>query len=282
MNKSASNAVRILLVGAGGQVGRRVNELLRLSGHTVLAVTGWDLTVAGSAKGLAEDCDVLMSCAGASVSMRAKDKRGFSSVDPVIHKQLLKETLRAGAYRFVYLSVHVEEGYAHTAYVRAHESFVEELRQTSLSSTVVRPTGIFSAFEDLLPMARKGFLPLIGNGLARTNPIDPQDVAELMVRYVAAGPLDLPCGGPDIPTRRQINQIIGEAAGKPNAWMPNAPPGLVRMEGRLVRPFHSRIAELMEFYSAVATQDCIAPQLGMRRMSEYFGVVPARLAFQAT
>jgi uncharacterized protein YbjT (DUF2867 family) len=281
-SKSANEGVRVLLVGAGGQVGRRVHELLRLACHSVKAATGRDLTVPGAAAGLAEGCDVVMSCAGASVSMGAPDKRGYLDVDPVIHEQLLAETLRAKAYRFVYLGVHTEEGYTHTAYVRAHEKFVVALRRSALSATVIRPTGIFSAFEDLMPMARKGFCPLIGNGLARTNPIDPQDVAELMVRYVAAGPTDLPCGGPEVLTRRQINEIVAQAAGKPGAWMPKAPAGFVRMEARVVRLFHPRVADLMEFFSEVATQDCIAPALGKRRMAEYFGVVPARLAVQAT
>ena len=262
-------------------MGRRVLALLREAGLAVEPVTGKDLTVEGASVGLAEGCDVVVSCAGASVSMGAVDRRGYMQVDPVIHQNLLKETLRAGAQRFVYLSVHLEESYAGTAYARAHESFVESLRRAPVSSTVVRPTGIFSAFEDLLPMARKGILPLIGNGLARTNPIDPQDVAELVAGCVKAGPADLPCGGPEVLTRKQINQIVGLAAGKPHAWMPKAPAGLVRMEAKAVRLFHPRMADLMEFFSLVATNDCIAPALGKRRLSEYFGVVPARLAVQA-
>ena len=202
--------------------------------------------------------------------MGAKDKRGYGQVDPVLNRNLLEESLRAGAKRFVYLSVHVQEGYAHTAYVRAHESFVEYLRKAPISSTVIRPNGIFSEFEDLLPMARKGILPLIGNGLARTNPIDPQDVAELVVKCLSAGPADLPCGGPEVFTRAQINEIVGRSVGKPKAWMPKVPAGLVRVEARLVSHFNPRIGELMEFFSAVATQDCIAPIQGQRRMADYY------------
>lgn len=261
-------------------MGRRVHQLLNAAGHQVRAITGQDLTQEGAAVGLAEGCEVVLSCAGASVSMNAPDKRGYEQVDPVIHQQLLTEALRAHAYRFVYLSVHLEESYAHTAYVRAHESFVETLRQAPISSTVIRPTGIFSAFEDLLPMARKGYLPLVGSGLARTNPIDPQDVAELMVKYLNAGPADLPCGGPEVMTRAEINRILGHAAGSPEAWMPKAPAGLVRMQAKLVRRFHPRMADLMEFFSEICNCNCVAPQLGRRTMGEYFGVVPARLAVQ--
>jgi uncharacterized protein YbjT (DUF2867 family) len=149
------------------------------------------------------------------VSLGAREKRGYGQVDPVLHLNLLEESLRAGTKRFVYLSVNVQEGYAHTAYLRAHERFVDALRKAPIASTVIRPTGIFSAFEDLLPMARKGILPLIGNGLARTNPIDPQDVAELVVKCLSSGPADLPCGGPEVFTRAQINEIVGRSAGKP-------------------------------------------------------------------
>lgn len=262
----------VLLTGAGGQVGRRVLALMREAGYQVRAVSGrdFDLTKAGAAQGLAEGCEAVVSCAGASVSMRAPDKRRYAQVDPVIHEALLREALRAKAYRFVYLGVHVEESYAHTAYVRAHESFVAALRQAPISSTVIRPTGIFSAFEDLLPMARKGFLPLIGTGLARTNPIDPQDVAELIVKYVSSGPVDLACGGPEILTRAQINQSVAEAVGRKKVWMPKAPDWLVRAEAKLVSPFHPRLADLMEFFSIVGSNDCIAPALGHRRLADYW------------
>ena len=273
--------MKVLLAGAGGQVGRRVHQLLRQASIPVRTISGRDLTVAGAAEGLAEGCDVVVSCAGASVSLGARDKRSYGQIDPVINGALLKESLRAGAYRFVYLGVHALEHYAHTAYVKAHESFVESLRQAPVSSTAIRPTGIFSAFEDLLPMARKGVLPLVGNGLARTNPIDPQDVAELMVRYLEVGPADLPCGGPEILTRKDINRIVGQSVGRPNAWMPGIPAAVVRLEAKAVRLFHPRMADLMEFFSEVATTDCIAPALGERRLSDYFGAVPAKLADQA-
>ena len=223
-----------------------------------------------AAEGLAEGCDVVISCAGASIPIKEPDKRRYADIDPVIHQALLREALRAKAHRFVYWSVHVEAGYAHTAYVKAHESFVASLRKAPISSTVVPPTGIFSAFEDLLPMARCGVLPLIGTGLARTNPIDPRDVAGLMLKNLTAGPADLPCGGPEILTRAQINQILAQVVGRTKVWMPKAPAWLVRMEAKLVSPFHPRMADLMEFFSAVGTTDGIAPALGERRLADYW------------
>lgn len=277
--------MRILLAGASGQVGRRLLPLLNQAGHEVLPLSGrsFDLTQATFIQQLSEKIsrstfDLILSCAGASVSLSSPDRRPYSQVDPVIHQSLLDLAVTNNVPRFVYLSVHVEDGYQHTAYVRAHESFVQQLRSAPISSTVVRPTGIFSAFEDLLPLARRGITPLIGSGSARTNPIHPADVATLMVQQLQSGPAEISCGGPEILTRRQINEILLASCGRKSGWMPSLPASVVRLEAKLAGLFHPRLGELMEFFSFVATQDCIAPQHGSRRLSDYFSASPEQPA----
>lgn len=266
--------MKVLLAGAGGQVGRRVHQLLLAKGHEVNALTGLDLTRPHSAAGVAAGCQVAVSCAGGSVSLAHPERRGYRQVDPLIHAALLPEIQRAGIKRFVYLGVHIEEGYRNTAYVEAHERVVDMLRAAALDFTVVRPTGIFTAFEDLLPLARWRLCPQIGGGLARTNPIDPQDVAELIVDHLLAGPADLPCGGPETFTRRQIQEVVCG----PGVWMPVVPPGLLHVQSRLVGLFHPRLRDLIDFFAAVSTHDAIAPATGKRRLADYFA---ARLAVQA-
>ncbi len=264
--------MNILLAGAGGQVGRRVLSLLQEAGHVVQAVSGRhrDLTQPGAARGLGEGNQVFVSCAGASVSIGAKDKRPYSEVDPAIHAGLIAEAERTGVRRFVYLGVHAAPHYTECAYMEAHEAVGRMLRGSRLSYTIVRPTGIFSAFADLLPMAKRGVLPLIGSGEAKTNPIDPQDVAEIVVRHLEDGPAEVACGGPEVMTRREVNLCLAKAVGRPEAWMPKAPGWLVRAEAKGVRLINPRMAELMEFFSLVASADAVAPALGRRRMSEYF------------
>lgn len=213
--------------------------------------------------------------------MNSPERRSYLAVDPVLNTNLLEESLRAGAYRFVYLGVHTEETYAHTRYIEAHEQFCRRLAQTGINSTVVRPTGIFSAFEDLLPMARLGLLPLIGSGSARTNPIDPQDVAELIVGCLEDGPASLPCGGPEILTRRRINEIVATSVGRSRPFMPSMPEAIARLQSRAAGLWSARLGELIEFFSAVAVTDAIAPPLGQRKLEAYFLPVPARLSVQA-
>jgi uncharacterized protein YbjT (DUF2867 family) len=262
--------MKILLAGAGGQVGRRVRALLEGAGHDVAIVTGKDLTPPDAARGLAEGREAIVSCAGASISTNAPDKRPYSTVDPAIHRNLILEAKRCGVRRFVYLGVHTEPHYADCRYIIAHEAVRAMLADSEMDFTVVRPTGIHSAFADLIPFAKKGFLPLVGNGMARTNPIDPQDVAEVMFANLMEGPKDVACGGSETLTRRQINGVIAKAAGKDGVFMPSIPPSLMRWEGKLAGLFHPRMGELLEFFSMVATADCIAPPLGRRSMASYF------------
>jgi uncharacterized protein YbjT (DUF2867 family) len=261
--------MKILLAGAGGQVGRRLAAILNARGHDVRGITGLDLTVANSCANLADGVDTVVSCLGASVSFSHKDRRGFTEIDPIANGNLLREAERARVRRFVYLSVHLEEGYRRTAYIEAHESFVRELRQSRLTHTVVRPTGIHSAFADLLPFARRGMLPLMGGGTARTNPIDPLDVAEIMAAHLADGPLDVPCGGPEILTRREINSVLAASVGR-DVWMPELPRWLVAAESKLFGLPHPRAGQLLEFFNAVARVDCVAPALGTRRLQDFY------------
>lgn len=275
--------MRILFAGATGQVGRRLLKLLPHDGHEVNSISGrsLDLTQALAGQQLSEilsanNFDAVISCAGASVWLASPDKRPYSKIDLHINQVLLEAALARRVPRFLYLSVHVEDSYKHTAYVRAHESFVQQLRSAPISSTVIRPTGIFSAFEDLLPLARRGIAPLIGDGSARTNPIHPFDVAKLLAQNVESGPAEFSCGGPQILSRRQINEILlascgrGSSFGRYAGWMPALPASVVRLEAKLAGLFHPRLRELMEFFSAVATHDCIAPVHGRKRLSEFF------------
>lgn len=262
--------MKILLAGAGGQVGRRVRALLEAGGHDVAAISGKDLTPRDSAKGLAEGRELIVSCAGASVSTNAPDKRPYSVVDTAIHRNLILEAKRCGIKRFVYLGVHTQPHYADCRYIIAHEAVRAMLVDGEMDFTVIRPTGIYSAFADLLPFAQKGVLPLVGDGTAKTNPIDPQDVAEVLVAHLKAGPKDVPCGGPEVLTRRQVNEVIVKAAGKDKVFMPKLPAWLMRMEGKAIGIFHPRMGELLEFFSMVATGDSVAPALGKRSMTSYF------------
>ncbi len=278
--------MRVLLAGATGAIGSEILALLEAAGHAVrtlsrdparaerLRARGHEVVVADATREdqvltAAHGVDVVISALGANVGLGLRERRSFRAVDLVANANLLASAESGGVPRFVYVGVHVGPGYAETRYVKAHESFVGRLSAARITSTVVRPTGVFSALAPLVEMARKGRMPLIGDGAARTNPIHPADVAEACLRHLAEGPGDVSVGGPEVLTRRAIAERAFEAVGKPPRFVP-VPAWYLRFMGGTVGLVHPRLGEMMQFAAAVGTSEGVAPPVGSRTIGAYF------------
>ncbi len=282
---------RIVVAGATGAVGREVCARLKAAGHFVRAlsrdaarsralatqvdeVRTVDATLPGALAGVCDGMDVVVSCLGAPVTLTLGQRRSFSRTDVPANLQLLDEARRAGVPRFVYLGSYASAGFDQTRYIKAHERVVAALAASGLSHTVVRPTGIFSAFADLVGMARRGPLPLLGDGATQSNPIHPRDVATAIVGVLERGPASLPLGGPETMTREEMLGLAFTALGQPRRFR-RVPPGLFRFLAVLLTWFHPRLSELLEFFAAVATSTSIAPAVGVERLSDYYREVAA-------
>ena len=219
---------------------------------------------------LCSGIDVVISSIGSSLRLNNwRDKRSFQDVDYSGNKNLLKEAQKSGVRKFVYVSSFMGET-MNTAYTNAHESFVQELKNSGLEYVVVRPTGFFYVNLEFLAMARNGFASLVGNGRAKTNPIHEQDVACACLD--AAFRLrneEMSVGGPEIFTRQEIVELaFATLAKKPR--IAHAPAITTAIASRCITPFNRRIGELVEFLGYVSVHDCIAPLYGKQRLAEYF------------
>ena len=183
---------------------------------------------------------------------------------------LLAEARRAGVRRFIYVGAFAGDGWSHTAYVRAHETFAADLAQSGIPHAVVRATGLFSVFGELLDTARRGPLPVVGGGASKTNPIHDDDVAALCVTAIQSNDpaLAIDCGGPDVVTRRQINEQCFAALGRRPRMLP-VPAFVMRFSARLLGILNPRLGQLFAFATAVATNDCVAPARGERHLADY-------------
>ncbi|MBX9602301.1 MAG: NAD(P)H-binding protein [Bryobacteraceae bacterium] len=284
--------MRVLLAGASGAVGLEVLQQLRQKGCWIRTLSRSegpaakfrrfadetrfaDAALPGAAAGVCEGIDAVISCLGASVRLDSPERRSYRQVDTIANIQLLEDAESCGVKRFVYVSAHVEDGYRGTAYIQAHEEVARRLPSARLGATVVRPTGIFSAFHDLVAMAKRGFGVTIGDGSARTNPIHQRDVARACVEVLEDGPQEVETGGPDVHTRREIAELAF-AAVRRKPRIVRTPPAMFRLGSRMYRPFHSRKSELFEFVEAVATHDCIAPAKGSLKLEDYFAALAAQ------
>lgn len=279
---------RVLVAGATGRLGRRIVPELKRQGYDVRAivrprsslgplvrhverVVTADLTDPASLAGACREVDVVLSCAGAAMTFgKARDRHTFHDVDCVGNGNLLNEAEIAGVQRFLYVSVHYSGALRHTAYVEAHEEFVRRLTTSPIEYTVMRPTGYYSFFDDIVRLAARGKVPIIGDGTARTNPIHEQDLAEACVAAIEEHEQqEIELGGPAIYTREEIVDLAFEALGRPVRTV-KVPPAVLRAAGWAMRPFNPRLAGLFEFGAAVSQVDAIAPRRGTRDLLWYF------------
>ncbi|MBS1810086.1 MAG: SDR family oxidoreductase [Acidobacteria bacterium] len=277
---------KILVAGASGKVGQSTIKELKKQGHTVRAVLR-DRTKLGALadaveeiiiadacephtlRGVCANIDVVISTIGGSLQLgRTKGKAGYWEVDFQANKNLLAEAQAAQVRKFIYVSVFQAEQMKGIVYGEAHAAFEEELKQSGLDYSLIRPTGIFYIFEEFVKLARKGIMPLIGNGQVQTNPIDEAEVARWCVEAIKAEEKIFNLGGPDVFTRRQISELCFDAIGKTPRFI-RYPVGLMRALVAPVKFFDRRLYDLLAFGIFVSTVDNVAPQVGVNKLDSY-------------
>lgn len=277
--------MKVLVAGATGMLGREVVAGLVKRGVDVRvlgrdaararALGVPDVKVADARKklqlaGVCDGVDAVFSCLGASVALAlGAGWRGYKAVDVPANLNLVDEARRAAVPRFVYVSAFVVPETAGLAYFAAHEAVATEVLATP-GGHVLRPTGFFSALGAYLDMARRGPVPVFGDGGARSNPIDDRDLAAIAVATtLQGGPAEQAIGGPEVLTRRQIGALAFDALGRPHRFRRIAP-WMARAGATMAAPFHPRLSQLMCFATEVSVRDLVAPQVGARRLGDWY------------
>lgn len=276
---------RILIAGASGAIGYPLLSLAKDAGYWVrsLSKSRWrapkvslladelwlrDAMDREAIRGICQGAEVVISCLGGSLDPRAQEKRGFSHLDFEANRHLLDEAVEAKVRRFVYVSVYGTKHSENSAFVRAHRRFENALRESSLEFTILRFAGLHATPDSLISNVREGYRPAFGDNDSRTNPIHPEDAAQICFEHLSAGPEIVEAGGPDILTRRELSEMVfGYAGVTPKSY--RMPSILHRLASGLTRPFNPRKANLREFEFRTSRADVIAPQVGTRSLSSY-------------
>jgi uncharacterized protein YbjT (DUF2867 family) len=286
--------MKVLVAGATSLLGRHVARILTGHGHAVTALgrdagrlaslgpivattTLADARRAKALDGVLADHDTVFSCLGASVAARlGAGWRGYRAIDTPANLNLLAEAKKAGIKRFVYVAVHPVPGAERTAYIDAHERVAAAALASGLDVVIMRPPAFFSALGMFVAMARKGKVPVIGDGRSVSNPIDDRDLATACAQAVeAGGEREWHIGGPEVVTRLDIARLACEAAGVAPRYRFVAP-GLIRFAAALATAVSPRMAQFMRFVAHATTVDVVAPAFGTHRLGDYFKDVAAR------
>ena len=280
--------MRVLVAGATGALGLEVVNAILGRGHQVRAIGrsaerlaklgNVDTRIVDFEKGdgLREamtGVNAVFSCLGASVQPRLGYGRAtYAKVDVPLNNNLIQVAVASGRPRFVYISVFRAPDFPNLVYMRAHEEVAALLKQSGLPHAVVRPTGFFSTYASFIEMAKKGPLPEMRGGAAKTNPIHDRDLAQVCADAIEGKTDDIDAGGPEVLTRRQIGELAFAAVGKPPRFR-QTPPWLIGTASKLMKPFHPRIADLTDFFGSIMQGDFVAPVHGQRTHGAYFSEV---------
>ena len=278
---------KVLVAGASGKLGAEILLELKKQNIATRALVRNPLSLRSKPdelfiadarntdqlKGICENVDIVISAMGASLQLgKTKDKATFQAVDYQGNKNILEQALNAGARKFIYVSLAGAANMAGLAYVEAHEAFVSELKKSGINYSIIRPTGFFYLFEEVLKMARRKVVPLFGEGKVKTNPIHEADLAEICVQAINSTETEIKAGGPVVYTRREIAELAAEVLGQTPRFI-HVPPQLANLLIAPVKLFDRRMGELLAFGVAVNLINAVAPCLGRQNLADYFATL---------
>jgi uncharacterized protein YbjT (DUF2867 family) len=274
---------RVLVAGATGYLGHFVVRELKSRGYFVRALARTpgklddingqineirigQVTMPETLTGVCDSIDCVFSSIGIT---KQRDKLTFKDVDYQGNKNLLDLAGKAGVRKFVYVSVLDGPNLCHLDIVKAHEDFVEELKSSGLDYAVLRPTGYFSDMGQFYEMARKGRVYLFGSGNNRVNPIHGADLAASCVDAIEETRQEIDLGGPETLSWREIAELTFAAQNKP-ARITSVPVWIMSSVIFVTRLFSRHSAELLAFFTTMATRDVVGPPTGSHTLSAYY------------
>lgn len=282
---------KILLAGATGHLGKHIFRELKLKEYEVRVlarsiikakslfpdpneVVLADATKLASLEGCCEGVEVVISSLGKSVSLRHQGNGSFHDIDYIANLNLLEEAKRSGVKQFIYISAFGADKFPGLAYFKAHADFENALVQSGLSYTILQPVALFSAFEEMMNLARRGRFGQLDIGEKLVNPVYDGDVAKIAVDNIGQPSQKIPLGGPCTYTRQELTQMVCEAAGYTGGF-PKIPFEYVDTLLPFVRLLSRSLYDKLAFMVAVSKVDCIAPAIGEHSLEAYFELEPA-------
>lgn len=239
--------MKVFLTGGTGFVGSEVLRQLVAAGHAVrclvrpgseekLAVTegveiyNGDVTMANTLQGALEGCDAIIHLVGI---IRDFPTRGitFQRFHVEATWNMVSAAISQGVKRFIHMSANGSRGETTSPYHRTKWEAEEQVRGSSLSWTIFRPSLIFGAGGEFVTMleglVRKlPVVPVLGDGKYRMSPVAVQEVAASFVKALEdPGSVSqiYHCCGPESYSYDEILDVIGQAMGKKRVFKIHQP-----------------------------------------------------------
>ncbi|HEX8315997.1 MAG TPA: SDR family oxidoreductase [Flavisolibacter sp.] len=276
---------RVILFGSTGNLGKKIAEELNQKGYCITAVARnekkatelrpvvqhiiiTDVTKPSSLKGICDGIDIVVSALGKSVSPNERSSPTFRDIDLNANSTILDEAVKSNVKKFVYISALHAENFPELEYFAVHHQFSERLKQSGIDYSIIKPPALFSAFIDLIFMAKKGRLVTMGKGDKLTNPIYEGDLAEVAVDSIRQANAIIEAGGKEVLSRKQINEVIQNIVA-PGKKVRTVSIGIVKAFLPLTRLVSKNMFDKLSFFAEVMQHDTVAPKVGKMKLEEY-------------
>ncbi|NLR91448.1 SDR family oxidoreductase [Flammeovirga agarivorans] len=226
-----------------------------------------EITKPESIQDLTQNIDWVISTIGIT---RQKDGLTYMDVDYQGNANLLALAKKDKVEKFQYISALNGDRLKHLKIFEAKEKFVDELKQSGLSYSIVRPCGFFSDMKDFLDMAKSGRVYLFGDGNLKMNPIHGEDLAKVCLQLIQGENKESTVGGPDIFTQNDIATLALQAWGNP-IKISHLPDAIRKLTIWLLRTFtSSKTYGPFEFFLTAMALDNVADVYGDHQLEIYF------------
>ena len=277
------DTTRVLVAGATGYLGQYLVKELKKRGFWVRVLIRrenqkelfndvndffiGEITDAKSLSGICQDIDWVFTSIGIT---RQKDGMTYMDVDYQGNSNLLNEAKLAGVDSFLYVSAINGDKQRHLKIFEAKERFVDELKESGLNYTIMRPNGFFSDMKDFLAMAKKGKVYLFGKGNFKLNPIHGEDLAEVCVDKISSKENEITVGGPDMFSQNELAALALNAWGKKSGIV-HLPDWIRKFTIWSVRTFtSSKTYGPIEFFLTLIAFDNVAERFGKHHLIDFF------------
>lgn len=221
-------------------------------------------------------CDAVINLVGI---LFEKKKKSFEA----IHAQLPQKIARACAAQSVERFIHVSAlgaDVANSRYARSKKRGEEAISAVFPAVTILRPSVVFGAEDDFFNrFARLAkwmpFLPLIGGGKTKLQPVFVGDVADAVMACLTDPQTQgriYELGGPDVLSFKDIYRRLFSYTRQPRLLMP-VPFGLARLKGKIlgILPHPPLTADQVE---TLRTDNVVSPDaFGLKDL----GITPTAL-----
>jgi len=274
---------KVLVAGATGYLGQHLVKELKNRGYWVRVLIRkesqkllfedidefflGEVTKKETIYGICENIDLIFSSIGIT---RQKDGLTYMDVDFQGNKNLLVEAQKSKVKAFQYISALNGDKLRHLKIAEAKERFVDELKNSGMQFTIMRPNGFFSDMADFLNMAKGGRVYLFGNGNHKINPIHGADLAKVCVNSIETGNKEVEVGGPEIYTQNEIAQLALKAWNK-KVKIIHLPDWIRKLTIWTIRTFTTqKTYGPIEFFFTAMALDNVAPKYGKRKLEDFF------------